>query len=215
MRVFISIFALLLSYLLGSVPFGLLIVRWQTGKDFRLVGSGRTGGTNAMRAAGFWAGMLTAILDMLKGVLAIWLARAIDGGVWLEVLAPLAAIAGHNHSIFLPERDENGRLHFRGGAGGATSVGGAFGLWPPSILIILPIGLLIYFGVGYASVTTMSAALIAMLIFLIRAGLGLSPWQYILYGVVAEAMLVWALRPNIKRLMSGTERLHGWRAKRR
>jgi len=210
-----DIAVLILSYLIGSIPFGLIIVKLRTGKDIRVIESGRTGGTNAMRAAGFAAGLLTAILDILKGASGVWLARLMGGGVWLQVFAPLMVIVGHNYSIFLMERTEDGKIHLRGGAGGAPSVGGAFGLWAPSILIVFPIGYLIFFGVGYASVTTMSVALIAAVIFAVRAWMGLSPWQYVLYGLIAEALLVWALRPNIRRLMNGTERLHGWRAKRR
>ncbi len=206
---------LLFAYLLGSVPFGLLIVKLWTGKDIRIVESGRTGGTNAMRAAGFAAGLLTAILDILKGAAGVWIARLAGAGVWIQVFAPIFGIIGHNYSIFLAERTEDGKFRLRGGAGGAPSVGGAFGLWAPSFLIIFPLGLLIFFGVGYASVTTMSVALIAAIIFAVRAWMGLSPWQYVLYGILAEGLLVWALRPNIRRLMNGTERLHGWRAKRR
>ncbi|RME90115.1 MAG: glycerol-3-phosphate acyltransferase [Anaerolineae bacterium] len=215
MQVVTAVFILVLAYLLGSIPFGLIIVKLRTGKDIREIESGRTGGTNAMRAAGWGAGILTAVLDILKGAGAVWLARALGGGVWLEVFAPLAAICGHNYSIFLIERDEKGRIRLRGGAGGAPSAGGAFGLWPPILFIIIPLGFLIFFGIGYASVTTMSIALIATIVFAVRAALGLSPWQYILYGVFAEALLVWALRPNIQRLRNGTERLHGWRAKRK
>ncbi len=212
MQVFQSISVMLLAYLIGSIPFGLLIVKFSTGKDVRQIESGRTGGTNAMRAAGFWAGFGTAILDILKAAGVVWIARAVGVSVWIEVFAPLAAILGHNYSIFLLER-KDGKLRLRGGAGGAASVGGALGLWGPSILIIFPVGFLIFFAVGYASITTMSVALIAMVIFAIRAWLGLSPWQYILYGLFAELLLVWALRPNIKRLLEGNERLHGWRAK--
>ena len=212
MLIFQGIAAIILSYVLGSVPFGLLIVKLRTGKDVRQIESGRTGGTNVMRAAGFWSGFVTAILDILKAATTVWMARAFGLGVWVEVFAPLAAILGHNYSIFLAEW-KDGKLRLRGGAGGAASVGGALGLWVPSILIIFPIGLLIFFAVGYASVTTMSAALIAMVIFLVRWILGASPWQYILYGLVAEILLIWALRPNIKRLIEGKERLHGWRAK--
>jgi len=80
-------------------------------------------------------------------------------------------------------------------------------------LIIFPVGILIFFAVGYASITTMSVALIAMVVFSVRAWLFNSPWQYILYGLFAEFLLIWALRPNIKRLLEGNERLHGWRAK--
>jgi acyl phosphate:glycerol-3-phosphate acyltransferase len=206
---------LLLSYLLGSVPFGVLIVRLTSGKDVRRVASGRTGGTNAMRAAGFWAGLATAILDLLKATAAVYFARWLaPGNVWLEILCPVAAVIGHNYSLFLMERDQDRKLHFRGGAGGAPTVGGAMGLWAPSVLIIVPLAALVLFGIGYASVTTMSAALIAILIFAYRAYIGASPWEFILYGVITEALLIIALLPNIRRLINGSERLVGWRARR-
>jgi glycerol-3-phosphate acyltransferase PlsY len=216
MQILFAFGVLLLAYGIGSIPFGLLVVRLKTGKDIRQVESGRTGGTNAMRAAGFLAGLVTAALDLLKAAFTVWMARfLVPGNVWLEVLSPVAAVLGHNYSIFLRERDENGRLRLRGGAGGASSVGGAFGLWPWSFLIILPIGALILFGIGYASIATMSAAFLAILIFAYRAWIGASPWQYVLYGVLTEIILIWALRPNIKRLFKGTERVIGWRARRK
>jgi acyl phosphate:glycerol-3-phosphate acyltransferase len=216
MDIIIAIGMILLAYFLGSIPFGMIIVRLSTGKDIRQVESGRTGGTNAMRAAGFWAGAATGVMDLLKGSAAVWLARTVmPGAPWVHVLAGLAAILGHNYSFFLLERDEQGQVRFRGGAGGATTAGGAMGLWFPSVLIIIPVSVVILFGVGYASVTTMSIALIATLIFAYRAWIGASPWQYIFYGVLAELILMWALRPNIRRLRQGTERMVGWRAKRR
>lgn len=211
----ITIGIVLASYLLGSVPNGWLVVKIFSGKDVRHIESGRTGGTNVMRAAGVGAGALTAILDVLKGAASVWLARAVTADVWLHILAPLAVIVGNNYSIFLAERDEHGRLRLRGGAGGAACVGGALGLWAPSFLIIVPIGALVFLGIGYASVTTMSIGLTATVIFAVRAWLGLSPWSYVIYGVAAELLLLWALRPNIRRLRDGTERLHGWRARRR
>lgn len=214
MQILISLGILLLSYIIGSIPFGLVIVRLSTGKDIRRVESGRTGGTNAMRAAGFWAGLGTAIMDLLKGAAMVWLARFVaPNNVWLEVLAPVASVLGHNYSIFLAERNEKGQLRLRGGAGGATTVGGAMGLWAPSILIIIPLGALILFGVGYASVATMSVAFSAFLIFAYRAWIGVSPWQYAVYGLITEVILMIALRPNIRRLFQGTERLVGWRAR--
>jgi acyl phosphate:glycerol-3-phosphate acyltransferase len=213
MNILLDLGILLVAYILGSIPFGLLIVRWRTGKDLRVVESGRTGGTNAMRAAGIPAGLLTAIMDVLKGASAVWLARAFGSSDWMAILAPTAAIIGHNYSIFLIERRE-GRIRLRGGAGGAPAVGGAFGLWPLSIFIIVPLGFAAWFGIGYASVATMSIALVTTIVFIIRAIMGISSWIYVLYGVLAGVLLVWALRPNIKRLREGTERLHGWRAKR-
>lgn len=206
---------LIASYLLGSIPSGLVIVRLTTGIDVRTVESGRTGGTNAMRAAGFWAGLFTATFDMLKATVAVWLAQWLEpGNNWLHIFAPLAAILGHNYSLFMVERKEDGRLHFRGGAGGAPSTGGSVGLWFPSFFIIVPVAGLVFYFIGYASLATLSAALVSTVIFAIRAWIGISPWQYAVYGLLAFCLLAWSLRPNIKRLINGTERVVGWRAKR-
>jgi acyl phosphate:glycerol-3-phosphate acyltransferase len=214
MSAIVVVGVLLLSYLIGSVPFGLVVVFFISGKDIRTVESGRTGGTNAMRAAGLLAGIFTAILDFLKGACTVWIARALMPGTpWLDALAPFMAVVGHNFSIFLLEKKE-ARIHLRGGAGGATCVGGSFGLWPISLLIILPFALAIWYGIGYASITTISIGLITIIIFAVRAASGSSPWVYVLYGVLAELMMLWALRPNLVRLKNGTERLHGWRARR-
>jgi glycerol-3-phosphate acyltransferase PlsY len=217
MQIVFDMGIILLAYVFGSIPFGLLIVKLKTGKDIREVESGRTGGTNVMRAAGFWAGFVTAMLDILKGAVSVWVAQWLTpDSQWVHVLAPIAAILGHNHSIFLIERDENGKIiRLRGGAGGAPSVGGAMGLWPASILIILPLGMLTFFTLGIASVTTMAVALFAIIIFAVRASQGLMPWIDVWYGVGAGVLLVWALRPNLKKLFEGNERvvkysLNGW-----
>jgi glycerol-3-phosphate acyltransferase PlsY len=207
---------LLLSYLIGSIPFGLLIVWFINGRDIRSVESGRIGGTNAMRAAGTIAGVMTGLLDGLKGACTVWLARGIlPGNHWIEALAPLLAVLGHNFSIFLLEKNSANRPRLRGGAGGATLVGGAFALWPLSLAIIAPIGFVIWYGVGYASLTTISAGLMTMIIFTVRTIQGIAPWDYIAYGALAELFVLWALRPNLARLRNGTERLHGWRARKR
>jgi glycerol-3-phosphate acyltransferase PlsY len=214
MKILLNIGMLVLAYLIGSTPFGLIIVKAITGKDVRSVESGRTGGTNVMRAAGFWAGLSTAILDVLKGAVVVWLARLLPGkNAWIEVLSPVAAILGHNYSIYLAERDENGRLRLRGGAGGATCLGGSFGLWMPSVLCILPLAGLIFYFIGYASVTTMSVAFLSTLVFVITACMGITPWQYALYGIISGLLLIWTLRPNIKRLVQGNERIVGFRAR--
>lgn len=207
---------LVLSYLLGSIPFGLLIVRISTGKDIRQVESGRTGGTNAMRAAGVWAGLLTTILDFLKSAAVAWLAKAtLPEMPWVHVMAPILAIIGHNYSIFLPERTPQGNLRLRGGAGGAPSAGGSFGLWAPSLLIIVPIAFLVFYFIGYASLATLSTAIVATFIFSYLGWIGSLPWIYVLYGIFAAILLLIALRPNIQRLIQGNERLVGLRAKRK
>ena len=206
--------ALLLSYVIGSVPFGLLLVRATKGEDIRKIQSGRTGGTNAMRAAGFWVGLLTSLLDILKGASGVWIAKAlVPGNIWLQVLAPLLVIIGHNYSVFLIERSPEGKIKFGGGAGGAPCLGGSVGFWGFSFFIIFPLAALILFGIGYASVATMSIAVISSILFAVLAAFFDYPWQYILYGLFAEVLLIWALRPNIRRLLNGTERLVGWRAR--
>jgi glycerol-3-phosphate acyltransferase PlsY len=221
MEIVIGIALLAVSYVFGSIPSGLLVVRLTTGKDIRQVESGRTGGTNAMRAAGVWAGVTTALMDVLKAAACVWLVQlvlpreAAPANVWFEVLAPIMAILGHNYSIFLMERNDAGKIRLRGGAGGAPAVGGALGLWAPSVVIIVPLMALVLYFVGYASVATMGAALLAMLIFAARALTGASPWEFVLYGAIAEALLMWSLRPNIKRLFNGTERVVGYRARKK
>ncbi len=203
----------ILSYIAGSIPFGLLFVWIFAGKDVRLVESGRTGGTNAMRAAGLIAGVLTAAGDTLKGVATGWLAGWLAPDYpWVRVVAALLAILGHNYSVFLIEKRSIGGIRLRGGAGGAPAFGGAISLWQFSGLIIFPLGALVYLLVGYASITTMSIAFFAILVFAVRAAMGLSPWVYVAYGFGALAMVIWALRPNLQRLRQGNERVVGLRA---
>ena len=216
MQMLIGIGVVIIGYILGSIPFGLLIVKMKTGKDIRTVESGRTGGTNAVRAAGFGAGLLTAILDILKGAASVWLAQTLlpENHVFY-VLAPLAAILGHNYSLFLINRDEGGKLRFHGGAGGAPALGGAVGLWPWMFPVVFAAGALVWFTLGIASVTTMAIGLIVTIVFAILAIKEALDPIYVWYGVIAELLLLWALRPNIKKLLTGKERvvkfsLNGW-----
>lgn len=209
-----SLAVLFFCYLVGSIPFGLIVVKIATGRDVRRIESGRTGGTNAMRAAGLLAGITTAVLDISKGFLAglavVWL---MPGDAWLQVFGALMAVLGHNYSIFLAEKDpQTGRLRLRGGAGGAPAFGGALALWPSSWMVILPLAVVVFLFVGYASLTTISVTVSTTLLFFYRAWLGLSPWSYVIYGVLATFIVVWALRPNLERLKKGTERLVGLRA---
>lgn len=216
MQTLIAIGVVIIGYLLGSIPFGLIIVKLKTGKDVRNVESGRTGGTNVVRAAGLGAGLLTAALDVLKGAVSVWLAEALLPDQHLiHVLAPLASILGHNYSLFLIRRDEQGKLRFHGGAGGAPALGGAMGLWLPIFPIVLVAGALIWFTLGIASITTMAIGLVVTIVFAVYSWQGHLEPINIWYGVVAELFLIWALRPNIKKLLAGNERvvkfsLNGW-----
>ena len=203
----IALLSLPLAYLIGSIPSGWLVVKLFTGEDVRTIESGRTGGTNAMRAGGPVAGLLTALLDTAKGAAAVLISQTLSAGIdWTAAVSGVLAILGHNYSAFLVEKDANGKLHFRGGAGGATTLGAAIGLWLPSWMIILPFAAVFYVVVGYASLTTISIAFSAMGVFTIRALQGMNPWAYAIFGIAALALVVYALRPNLIRLKEGTER---------
>jgi glycerol-3-phosphate acyltransferase PlsY len=152
----------------------------------------------------------------LKGAASVWLAQLLlPQNHLIHMLAPIAAILGHNYSLFLINRDENGKLRFHGGAGGAPALGGAMGLWFPILPIVLAAGALIWFTLGIASITTMAIGLVVTIVFAVYAKLGVLEPINIWYGIIVELLLLWALRPNIKKLLDGKERvvkfsLNGW-----
>lgn len=193
--------AAVVAYLIGAIPVGYWVIRLTQGKDIRSVGSGRTGGTNAIRAGGSWAGIATGAGDILKGFLAVAIARLIVGDAVMNpsvagIVGGVAAVAGHNWSVF---------MGFRGGAGTTPNIGASIAIWPLSalwLIPLLPIGLNM---IRYASLTSLIIAVVIPVSFAIRAVLGFGPWLDVLYGVLTGLMVAWALRPNIKRLIEGTE----------
>jgi glycerol-3-phosphate acyltransferase PlsY len=193
------ILSILLGYLIGSIPMGYLIARLK-GIDIRTVESGRTGGTNVSRALGWKYGLLVGALDILKGSVAVLLARQFFGNdpAIYAALGGAFAIIGHNWSIF---------LGFRGGAGGATAGGALLALNPLAGLILVPTFLFVLFVVRYASVATMTIGLGSLVILTLFYLMGWNtPAGQILFGLIASAAILWALRPNIKRLLQGNER---------
>lgn len=199
------ILALVAAYMIGSIPMGVFIVRAFTGEDVRTYGSGRTGGTNAMRAAGVWAGVITGLSDLAKGYVGVLLSQLLFPEAFLlHAACGAAAVAGHNWSVF---------LKFKGGAGGATNVGAATAMWPyftPIMLIATPLAL---FVTGYASVaSTFIAVFIPIGLAVLAKVIGL-PWEYVLFGMTTLLMIAFALVPNYRRLLQGTERIVGPRAK--
>jgi glycerol-3-phosphate acyltransferase PlsY len=185
------------SYLIGSLPVGLLLVRLTTGKDVRKIGSGRIGGTNVLRAAGPWVALLSVLGDIAKGFLPVLLARAIVGTPLAEALAGLLAVIGHNYSIF---------IGFKGGAGTMTTGGGALALWPWNAPIMIITGVPMLIITRHASVGSITVAIVLPVIYAVRAGLGNAPWEHLIHGLGTMILTLWALRPNIERLQEGTER---------
>ena len=203
----------LIGYLWGSIPFGFLFVRWTKGVDLRDIGSGRTGGTNSMRAAGPVVGGLTAISDVLKGACAIWLAQWLFADrlgaalPWAEIAAGVLAVVGHNWSIF---------LRFRGGAGTGPNVGWSTAVWWPIFPISTFFALLVLFTNGMASVASMMIGVTIPAVFAVRyfAGLDATP-AYLIGGLVTLSIVLFSLRPNIRRILNGTERVVGPAARRK
>ena len=204
-----------IGYLCGATPFGFIYVKLVKGIDLRQEGSGRTGGTNSMRAAGVGVGVLTALSDVLKGFVAIWLSNLLFGNAlgdlfpWAVVLIAAMCVIGHNWSVF---------LGWKGGAGTGPNVGWATAIWWP----MLPIGAFVMVGmllvIGMASVASMSMALVIPITFAVLYITGPEMFQttpaYIIAGLLTSAIVAWALRPNFKRLIEGNERVVGPRAKR-
>ncbi len=221
MNILSLIIAGLIGYLCGSIPFGYLFVKLKTGRDIRTVGSGRTGGTNSLRAAGLLVGIVTSFSDVFKGIIGIKLTQLVLANLlqvdaawlpWAYLAAGTMSVIGHNWSIF---------MKFGGGAGTGPNIGWATAIWPP----MFPIGFVVMagmlLGLGMASVASLSMAAIIPITFAIlyftgidvQLGLADTP-AYMVAGVLTAVIVTWALRPNIKRLIEGNERVVGPRAKR-
>jgi glycerol-3-phosphate acyltransferase PlsY len=191
--------AVAIGYILGSFPAGYLFGRlW--GINVLEMGSGRTGGTNLLRSAGVVPALLTGVLDMGKGALAVWLAGQVTVYPAAEVLAGAAAILGHNHSIF---------LRFRGGAGVGTSLGALAAIYPPAAAGLVVLLFLVVAVTRYASIASLTVATLMPLILLALGVTGKLALTYVLYGLLAWAIVVAAHKGNIRRLLAGTERRVG------
>ncbi len=211
-----KIIMLILAYLIGTIPSGFIYVKLKTGEDVRTIQSGRTGGTNSMRAAGVWVGIATMVTDFLKGGAAVLLAKALlPENAWIHVLSGLLVIIGHNYNIFMSTKDENGKWKIGGGAGGSPALGATTALWPASFLIAFPLSFIGLYFIGYASVATIISGSSALIIYIVTGILGITPLAYIAYGAGALTLLLISLKENIKRLLNGTERLHGYRARKK
>ena len=205
----------LIGYLLGSIPFGLLISKRSGKVDVRQYGSGKIGATNVLRVAGRRAAALVVVLDVSKGALAVVLAGLIVGQSYLvvgdfslgvlvaQVLAALAAIAGHNWSVF---------LKFHGGRGVATFMGGLIALSPVAAIFGSEIFII---GAGltkFASLGSIAAAVGTYIILALLVIMNKFPIEYLAYALIGTIIIVVMHRDNIRRLVSGKERKLGEKA---
>ncbi|MFB0537644.1 MAG: glycerol-3-phosphate 1-O-acyltransferase PlsY [Anaerolineae bacterium] len=197
--------AIAIGYLLGSFPSGYVVGRLR-GIDVRRWGSGRTGGTNVLRSAGPWAAILAVLGDMAKGALAVFVARALVGSLSAEVLAGLAAVLGHDFSIFLT---------FSGGRGVATTLGALGALYLPAPIILALLALSVLAVSRYASLASLTIATVMPCVMLYLVLFADRPVWYLVYGLAAGILIVVLHRGNIQRLLAGTERKIGKRGERR
>lgn len=189
------------AYLLGSIPFGLILVRLVRGEDVRLSGSGNIGATNVARTGGAKLGVATLLLDGLKGYAGVAFAvafshreAALDSGL-PAALAALCAILGHVFPVW---------LKFRGGKGVATAVGAFLGLAPRAVLVVLAIFLIVVAIFRYVSLGSIAAAAVfpVLAYFLYR---GTSTVADLLVMFAASLLIILKHKANIRRLLNGTE----------
>lgn len=189
---------LLLAYLFGAIPAGAWVARYY-GVDIQKVGSGNTGATNILRTLGAGPATLVAIFDVFKGGIAVLLARLLNiEGPLLGGVA-LAAVLGHNYSVF---------LRFTGGKGVATSFGTLLFLDPLVALLAFPVGVLTMWLTRFVSAGSMIGGLAAVVV---TIALGRPLWE-ILTLLALAGLIFWTHRENIKRLQAGNERRLGDKA---
>ncbi|MDO9535777.1 MAG: glycerol-3-phosphate 1-O-acyltransferase PlsY [Bacillota bacterium] len=187
-----TVFLILVSYLLGSISFGYLVAKRIKGVDIRKLGSGNTGATNISRVIGTKYAVLVLILDALKGLAAILLSSYLSGAMLVILLCGLAVIAGHNWPVFFA---------FKGGRGGATTLGVFMGLAPAATTVVFTIFILVIIITRYVSLGTIIAAIsIPVSMFILHY-----PTGYIIFGLAVCLILIWKHIPNIKRLIKGKE----------
>ena len=187
-----------LGYLLGSIPFGYLLVRATGGGDIRFQGSGNIGATNVARTSGWSVGVATLLLDAAKGFFAVWLAGHLSAGnVRAMMYAGLAAILGHMFPIW---------LRFAGGKGVASALGVFLAMCWPAVAAAVVLFLLVAFFWRYISLASISAAAaLPLLVYLLYAPGHAPPTPVSLSTLVAAAMVIVKHRDNIERLLAGTE----------
>jgi glycerol-3-phosphate acyltransferase PlsY len=188
--------AVLAAYLIGGIPFGLLIVRIMTGKDVRDSGSGNIGATNVLRTTGRLAGVLTLLLDTAKGWLAVWLAARLTGGSigWMSAAA-FAVLAGHAFPAW---------LRFKGGKAVASFVGAWLYLAPLPLFAVLLLFIFVVVWTRHLSL----GSIIATGFFPLACWMILHPaWPILLSALASACLIIYRHSDNIRRIRAGNERV--------
>ncbi len=189
-----------IAFVVGGIPWGIIISRIAGGPDPRTVGSGRTGGSNVMRTLGPRWALVSGLLDASKGSIVVLLAWVVGAGTGVAVLAAMAAVVGHSRSVF---------LNFHGGRGVAPSWGALFVIQPLVALAVIPLFAAVILVTRYSSLGSLTGSAFGGILLAVATTVTpLDPWLYV-YAIGGPA-LVWLFHhDNISRLLSGIERKIG------
>jgi acyl phosphate:glycerol-3-phosphate acyltransferase len=190
---------LIASFLIGAIPWGYVAGKASRGIDLRTVGSGGTGATNVLCTLGARASALVALLDILKGLLPVIVARAAGFDAAWVAAAAVAAVAGHCWSPF---------IGFKGGKGVATGAGATIGLFP-QLLLVVPVMALVVWTTKYVSLGSLTAAALGALLAMAYAAAGMLDWASAVAILVISGIITIRHQANIRRLLNGSERRIG------
>ena len=190
---------IVVAYLAGSIPMGILAARFSGGPDPRTIGSGRTGGTNALRALGRKWAAFVVLGDLLKGMLPVLLARYVTDDPLTEVFCGVAAVAGAIWSVF---------VGFRSGRGVGTGVGTMLVIQPLAVVLAAPVFFLVILATRYVSLGSLlgSAAMFPAMLLIWAVASGWVTPAYLVWAAVGPVLIWLAHADNIDRLIHGTER---------
>jgi acyl phosphate:glycerol-3-phosphate acyltransferase len=189
------------AYLVGGIPWGVVLGRLFQQTDIRRYGSGGTGATNALRVLGWRISVAVLILDFLKGFVPVIVARRLGFDGWWATAAGVAAVVGHCWSPY---------IGFKGGKGMATGAGAAAALYP-AVLLAAPLVVLIVAVTRYVSLASLTVSVVAAVALIALAALGQVDWSVAVAVAVIAAIVVYKHESNIKRLRAGTENRFGER----
>lgn len=194
-----------IGYALGSVQFGLIVGRITRGVDIRDFGSGATGTTNVIRTSGAKAGVLVMLLDIGKGIAPVFIGVGLahlagitpnDNRAWVSAAGAFAAVCGHVWPVW---------AGFRGGKAVASGFGAALAMNPLAALAMLPVAAVVVGATRILSLMSIAMTPAVAVLFVVLAILGISPPAYAAYAIGTAAIIVYKHRPNIERLLAGTE----------
>jgi len=197
----VAVAVVVAAYLIGGIPWGIVVARIVGGPDPRSLGSGRTGGANVLRALGFRAALVAGFLDAAKGSLSVLIAMVVGADPIVQVLAALAAIVGHSRSPY---------IGLRGGRGVAPAWGGLLIIQPVVALLVIPLFVVVLLVTRISSVASLATSVASAIALLVAIAVVPLPPAFAAYAVVGP-VVIWVFHAdNIQRLLAGEERRIEW-----